>query len=349
MPDLIFSFDSEDYLTLQAADAELWWAAELSKRSFRGSWQLVGEFVRALKRWGREDVIAAIAKHEIGYHTNYHSLYPTHPEAVEKLNLADGIRYITGVEAPGVSTLATTFNTWPVSYCSAGDSWTPSTLLALSRMGIKVFCNDKIQKPTSVPYWYCGMLVAKYAFDFQRYYEESGYRPGAFEEAFEALVAQTPRDGVIVLYTHPTRMVTAKFWDEVFANGKRPALKDCPPAPLRTPKEIETIKTRCGQMLDWLRARKDLRVIDFAQMYRERAAQRRDLQSLLNECSLQPGEEGQLPLRESGAEAFMPSSTFDTMNYRWVPYTPGFEGKSILKQAAQLAWTASPAQLNPTK
>lgn len=48
MPDIIISFDSEDYLTPAAADAELWWAQALSQRGIRGCFQLVGEFVRSL-------------------------------------------------------------------------------------------------------------------------------------------------------------------------------------------------------------------------------------------------------------------------------------------------------------
>jgi hypothetical protein len=251
------------------------------------------------------------------------------------------------VESPGLETLASTFKTWPISYCSPGDSWTPATLLAMSRLGVKVFCNDRVQQSTYVPFWYCGMLVARYAFDFQSFYEDKNFKPGAFEEKFETLVKQMPQDGVIILYTHPTRMVTAAFWDEVFANGKRPKLPECPPAPLRKPDEIERIKTRCRGWLDWLCARKDVRMIDFAQLYKERSSGRRDLQVLLDEESLAPGCEGRLPLRNSGTEAYLPSSAFMSWKYQWIPYTPGFKGEKLIHQMSQLAWTAAPATKTP--
>ena len=39
----------------------------------RGSFQCVAEVIRVLRRKGREDVIEALARHEIGYHTDRHS------------------------------------------------------------------------------------------------------------------------------------------------------------------------------------------------------------------------------------------------------------------------------------
>jgi len=345
--DIILSFDSEDYLTPQAADAEKWWAEALASRGLRGSFQLVGELVRTLRRRGRQDVLDAIAQHAIGFHTDRHSQPPTHPEAVRDLSLAAGVAYVLRTEAPGLAALADAFGRWPASYCSPGDSWTPATLLAMARMGLKVFCNDKLAEFGRTPYWYCGMLVAAYNLDFQDFYEDSVYAPGRFEAAFEALVARTPPDGVVVLYTHPTRLVTSAFWDEAFAEGRRRPIEECPPAPLRPAAEVAVLKERCGRWLDWLAERHDLRFIDFATLHAERAASRRDLDALLNECGLCAGEEGKLPLRLSGAESYMPSAAFDGMQYRWLPYPPGFSGAPLIEQARHLAWTAAPAVRAP--
>lgn len=344
MTDLIISFDSEDYLTPASADAELWWAQALSARRLRGSFQLVGELVRALRRWQRQDVIDAIAKHEIGFHTDRHSQPPTHPEAVQDLSLRDGIAHVLGREAPGLASIAETFGRWPVSYCSPGDSWTPATLLAMARMGLSLYCNGKVTGIPRAPHWYCGLLVSSYNLDFQSYYEDSRFVPGAFERRIEELVATTPADGVIVLFTHPTRLVTADFWDQAFAKGRRRAIADCPPAPLRPADEVERYQRRCASWLDGLAAHRDLRCIDFATLHRERAVQRRDLAALMAEHSLPLGAEGDLPLQLSGNGAFMPSSAFDGMRYDWLPYPPGFAGTPLIEQARRLSWTAGPAR-----
>ncbi len=344
MTDVIISFDSEDYLTPEAADAEKWWAEELHKRGLRGCFQLVGEMIRSLQAAGRQDVIDAIAKHEIDCHTDFHSKPPTHPEAVQDMSLSKGIEYVLKTEAPCLSTLATTFGQWPTSYCSPGDSWTPATLLAMCRMGLRVFCNDKLHGFQRTPYWYCGLLVTSYDLDFQYCYEN--HEDGAFEAKFQKLVDETPDDGVIVLFTHPTRLVTTQFWDQVFKDGARTPRDQWHGAPLRTDKEIAQIKSHCQGYLDYLVSRDDLRFIDFATLYNERASKRRDLYQLLIEQGLKPGEEGQLDLRESSAEEYMPSQTFDGMDYSWLPYPPEFTGDKLIDQARKLAWTAAPAEVN---
>lgn len=343
MVDVIISFDSEDYLTPEAADAERWWAEALQQRGLRGSFQLVGEMIRSLHRRGRSDVIDAIAAHEVGFHSNFHSAPPTHPPTVDGLPLDAAIAHILRSEAPGMAEIAATFSRWPISYCSPGDSWTPATLLAMSRMGVRVFCNDVIRHTSGLPYWYCGLLVASYDLDFQDYFEDETYRPGAFEATFAALEARTPADGVIVLYTHPTRLVTAEFWDAVFFGGKRPDLATCPAAPLRPADQIARQQQRCAGWLDWLRQRPGLRFIDFATLYEERAGSRRDIDDLLAETGLAPGQEGGLPLRTSPADAFLPSAVVASRDYHWPIYPPGFTGQRLINQAGQLAWTAAPA------
>jgi hypothetical protein len=106
---------------------------------------------------------------------------------------------------------------------------------------------------------------------------------------------------------------------------------------------VTAYQDRCRGWLDWLVRRQDLRFIDFATLYRDRAAKRRDLAALRTECGLEPGAEGELPLYRSGPEEYMPSSAFDKMTYQWLPYPPDFTGEKLIEQASLLAWTAAPA------
>ena len=55
---LIFSFDSEDYETSAADDAEKWWAQAMSRHGIKACTCVVGELARALRYQGRNDVIA---------------------------------------------------------------------------------------------------------------------------------------------------------------------------------------------------------------------------------------------------------------------------------------------------
>src|SRR5262245_59357246 len=74
---VVLWFDTEDYMLPASDDAAMRVAEWLSKVGIRATFKVVGEKARTLERRGRSDVIAALKKHEIGYHSNYHSVQPT--------------------------------------------------------------------------------------------------------------------------------------------------------------------------------------------------------------------------------------------------------------------------------
>ena len=134
---LVFAFDTEDFVTPEASDARKWWAEELHARSVRGTFQIVAEVIRAERRNGRDDVIASLSRHDIGYHSDKHSVPPVPPVALEGVGLAEGIAWTLRKEAAGWATVTETFGRVPVAYCSPGDSWTPHSFLALASAGIR--------------------------------------------------------------------------------------------------------------------------------------------------------------------------------------------------------------------
>ena len=80
---VVLWFDTEDYILPASDDAALHIATFLTHENIRGTFKVVGEKARTLERRGRTDVIEALKKHEIGYHSNYHSVQPT-PAAVSR-------------------------------------------------------------------------------------------------------------------------------------------------------------------------------------------------------------------------------------------------------------------------
>src|SRR5439155_16890766 len=59
--------------------------------------------------------------------------------------------------------------------------------------------------------------------------------------------------GVLVMYTHPCRIVTTQFWDGVnFARGANPPSEQRRPAPLLTPEKIEALKRDFDAFLGWV-------------------------------------------------------------------------------------------------
>src|SRR5919205_4046522 len=73
---VVLWFDTEDYIEPAADDAALRIASDLTALGVRATFKVVGEKARTLESRQRTDVIQALSKHTIGYHSNWHSLHP---------------------------------------------------------------------------------------------------------------------------------------------------------------------------------------------------------------------------------------------------------------------------------
>src|SRR5580765_5798394 len=87
---VVLWFDTEDYIEPAADDAALRIANDLTAAGVRATFKVVGEKARALERRGRKDVIAALSRHAIGYHTNWHSVHPAPAEYLVHLGFVEG-------------------------------------------------------------------------------------------------------------------------------------------------------------------------------------------------------------------------------------------------------------------
>ena len=87
---VVLWFDTEDYIEPAADDAALRIANDLSALGVRATFKVVGEKARVLEGRGRRDVIAALAKHAIGYHSDWHSVHPTPAEYLVRMGFLEG-------------------------------------------------------------------------------------------------------------------------------------------------------------------------------------------------------------------------------------------------------------------
>ena len=84
---LVVTFDVEDYISPESEhidDIPKWLAEIMSEEGVTGTFFVIGEKARSFEKRGRRDVIAAMAKHDIGSHTNFGSIHPTVTEELEK-------------------------------------------------------------------------------------------------------------------------------------------------------------------------------------------------------------------------------------------------------------------------
>ena len=97
----------------------------------RATFKIVGEKARVLERRGRSDVIAALKRHDIGYHSNTHSQQPTIAVYLQNAGWEDGRAEFTRREQPGVNDIKRIFGVTPVAYGQPGSAWTAQAYPAL--------------------------------------------------------------------------------------------------------------------------------------------------------------------------------------------------------------------------
>ncbi len=240
---VVLWFDTEDYIEPAADDAALRIATDLENLGVRATFKVVGEKARVLEARGRHDVIRALSRHDIGYHSNYHSMQPTPALYLRDMGWLDGAAEFDRRERPGVADIQRIFGILPSCYGQPGSSWAPQTYRALLRMGIPVYLDEAEHVGIEgQPFWFGGMLNV---FHMGRYLirpslEDESLLPQTFEKFDRAAGELEARGGgVISTYFHPTEFVTSAFWDLNFAKGASPERSEWKNPPRRTADDSE--------------------------------------------------------------------------------------------------------------
>jgi hypothetical protein len=221
---VVLWFDTEDYVLPASDDAALRIARDLDQLGVKATFKVVGEKARVLESRGRRDVIRALSGHDIGYHSNYHSIPPAPSVYLRTMGFLEGADEFQRREESGAADVRRIFGLAPSCYGQPGSSWAPQTNLALRRMGIPMYLDEGSQVHLNdQPFWYGGLL---YVFAMGRFNPRANLNdesklPDAIA-AFDKAAAEL-RDsggGVISIYYHPTEFVTTEFWDAVnFSRG----------------------------------------------------------------------------------------------------------------------------------
>ena len=274
---VILWFDTEDYLLPADDDADKRLAEMLAQRHIRATFKVVGEKARVLERRGRRDVIDALKQHDIGYHSNFHSVHPAPAEYLADCGLLDGIDEFARHEARGAEDVRRIFGVPAlVCYGQPGSSWAPQAIAALPRCGI---ANDGIPCYLDSgnhiglrgrPFWYCGALVV---YDMSPnetrmdLFAPDGLARG--DEAFDKIAARLASEGggLISIFYHPCEWVHQQFWDFVnFRRGKNPPREQWQAPPQRPAAETEAAFERFGAYLDHMRASPGVRFVTASQL-----------------------------------------------------------------------------------
>ena len=273
-------------------------AQMLTDRGIRATFKLVGEKARVLARRGRRDVIAALKKHDIGYHANFHSVHPAPSEYLADCGLLDGMAEFARREGGGAADVRRILGVKTLScYGQPGSSWASQTIAALKQIGVAprgVPCY--VDEGTHIgldeqPFWYADALVVYHM--GQNYTRMDLHDPAALEPAKEKFSAIAERlrhqgGGLISIFYHPCEWVHKEFWDGVnFRRGANPPREQWKPPPQRPPVETEAAFERFAQYIDHIRSLPGVRFVtasDLPDLYpdpvRTRGASEPDLNQI---------------------------------------------------------------------
>jgi hypothetical protein len=262
---VILWFDTEDYLLPASDDAAKRLSEMLTERGIRATFKVVGEKARVLERRGRYDVIAALRHHDIGYHSDFHSVHPTPTEYLAECGWLDGIAEFVRREGDGAADVRRILEVPTLAcYGQPGSSWGPQAIAALKQIGVAphgVPCyvdEDSHVGMDGQPFWYAGALnVFRMNPNLARM---ELHEPGALEPAKQKVsgIAERLRregGGLISIFYHPCEWVHREFWDGVnFAHGANPPREQWKAPRQRTTEETEAAFKRFAEYVDHIRA-----------------------------------------------------------------------------------------------
>jgi hypothetical protein len=262
---VILWFDTEDYLLPASDDSAKRIAEMLTQRGIRATFKVVGEKARTLVRRGRDDVIAALRHHAIGYHSNFHSVHPTPAEYLEPCGLLDGMAEFVRREGRGAVDVRRIFGVAALAcYGQPGSSWAPQAIAALKTIGVAphgvpCYVDDGSQVGLGdAPFWFDNCLMA---YDLgpnltrMDLHDPNGLAPA--ERRFSAIAERLggKGGGLISIYFHPCEFVHRQFWDAVnFSHGANPPREKWRAPAQLPPAETEAAFGRFGQYIDFIRA-----------------------------------------------------------------------------------------------
>lgn len=277
---VVLWFDTEDYLLPADDDATLHICEFLTSEGIRCTHKLVGEKARVLEKRGRTDVIAALRKHEIGYHSNFHSVQPSPALYLSRQGWDDGVAEFDRREHQGMLDVQRITGQKPVCYGQPGSSWGPQQFGAMRQWQMPVYLDAGSHvKLNGGPFWYCGIFnlyalkaTVRTSLGGPQDLEEAKKR---FDAASNELVADG--GGIVSIYYHPCEFVHKQFWDGVnFARGANPPREEWKIPPQKSPEETRVAYETFEAYIRFIKSHPEVQFVtatEALRLYRDTAQQ----------------------------------------------------------------------------
>jgi len=263
-------FDVEDYISPvedSVDEIPLWLAETMTEVGVTGTFFVIGEKARSLEERGRQDVIAAMASHDIGSHTNLGSIHPTVTEILEYAGWDQGVQAMLENESIGFEELERIFGVPVTTLARHGGSYGPQLVYALGQMG-KGYVYSPVQLPGKNAVWFCNTLNfhGEYgAFD-DVYYKDELFNP-VFDELKKSFQADIEGVDMISFFAcHPTKVRAEQFWDFNFYEGANPERDSLKAPALRPAESMVTARKNFKRLMQFLKDQENIEVVTISDL-----------------------------------------------------------------------------------
>lgn len=269
-------FDVEDFVWPGSDDIARDLALILTEEGLRGTFFVVGEKARALQKRQRSDVIAALQEHDIGLHSNMHSLHPTPSEYLEDKGWLDGVEEAVRREQPGIESLTAIFGERPCAWARPGASWGPQIAGAMRRLGVPAVVYSYTRLADANLHRFCGVrgFYGWFGGFDHAYSDDDRFEQvlGEFARAVEEAKAKG-LDWLGTFCCHPTTVRAEKFWDAInFNKGENTPPEEWVMPPVRPIEVYPKALANFRRLARWIRDESGVEVRTISELTASAAA-----------------------------------------------------------------------------
>jgi hypothetical protein len=262
-------YDTEDYITPESDDALLALMDMMNARGVRATFKIVGEKARVLKERGWTDILEKLKGHEVGYHTDFHSMHPTVSEYLESAGFREGAAEFEKRETSGLKDVAEITGQYPSCYGQPGGAWAPQVYPVLRKWNIPVYLDShNVIDVDKKPFWYGGIANFNNIYGIMRM-NLSGNGLEKAKKDFDRVVEGIPAEktALVSIYYHPCEFATTQFWDGCnFPRGNNPPRDKWISSPLRPAGEMELYIDMLGKFIDYILSKGNTEFITASQI-----------------------------------------------------------------------------------
>ena len=269
---MVICFDVEDYTSPESAGMDnipKWLAEILTDEGVTCSFFVIGEKARMMEKRGRKDVIEAMARHDIGSHTNFGSIHPTVTEILEYASWDKGTEEMLTNETIGFDDLERIFGQRPANLSRHGGSYGPQLTGALSQLNAG-YVYSPISLPGHNAVWFCNTLnfhgEGDYGFFDDAYYRDDLFNP--MLEALDSLIPSSIKDVDLMAFfaNHPSKVRSIQFWDFNYYKGANPGPDEWKTPELRSLESMKTAQKNFRRLIKYMKNRDDIELTTFREL-----------------------------------------------------------------------------------